>query len=123
MSAPTGGGFPKAARLRRRREYLALGRTGRRSQTAHFIVIAHPRDGTTRLGVTVSRKVGGAVTRNRVKRRVREVFRQHPQRLLANHDLLVIAKPGAGDVGLREVARELTAAIVGRSKAPPRWRV
>jgi ribonuclease P protein component len=122
MSAPTGGGFPKAARLRCRREYLALGRTGRRSHSAHFIVLAQPREGVTRLGVTVSRKVGGAVTRNRVKRRVREVFRRHPERLLAGHDLLVIAKPGAGDLPICGVVRELTAAVVGRSKAAPRQR-
>lgn len=123
MSDCRGGGFPKAARLRRRREYLTLGRTGRKSQTAHFTVLVSPCNGMSRLGITVSRKVGGAVTRNRVKRRVREVFRLHPQRLLASHDLLVIAKPGAGDLPLREIAGELTAAVAGRAKAPPRRRV
>ena len=119
MSTPAGAGFPKAARLRRRREYLTLGRTGRKIRTAHFIVLVRPHDGATRLGITVSSKVGGAVTRNRVKRRVREVFRQHPQRLLAGHDLLVIARPGAGDLPLREVARELTSAVTSRPKALP----
>ncbi len=115
MTAPTGEGFPKAARLRRRGEFLALARTGRRHHSAHFVVLAQPRAGRARLGVTVSRKIGDAVTRNRVKRRVREVFRRHPQHLVSGHDLIVIAKAGAGDVALEEVARELEGALAQRS--------
>ena len=111
MTTPHGEGFPKAARVRRRWEYLALGRRGRRRHAAHFVVLAAPRSGSSRLGVTVSRKVGGAVVRNRVKRRVRELFRRHPMRLLAGHDVVVIAKPGAGDLASVEIARELTAAF------------
>jgi ribonuclease P protein component len=106
-----GEGFPKAARVCRRREYLALGRTGRRRHAPHFVILTEPRVGSSRLGVTVSRKVGGAVVRNRVKRRIREVFRRDPRRLLPGHDVIVIAKPGAGELDASELRREITEAL------------
>jgi len=118
MSAPEGEGFPKAVRVRCRREYLALGRTGRRCHAMHFTVLARPHPGWSRLGVTVSRKIGGAVTRNRVKRRIREAFRRHPQHLLPDHDLVVIAKPGAEDLPLGEIVRELSAVLAPRPSVP-----
>jgi len=114
MTEPAGEGFPKAARVRRRREYLALGRTARRRHTPHFVILGEPRTGGSRLGVTVSKKVGGAVVRNAVKRRLREIFRRDRQRLLSDHDLVIIAKPGAGTLSYAEIARELTAAVAQR---------
>jgi ribonuclease P protein component len=119
---PTGEGFPRVARIRRRREFLALGRVGERNQSAHFIVLTRPRDGESRLGVTVSRKVGGAVVRNRIKRRVREVFRRDPERLMPRHDLVVIARAGAGTVPQGEVREELRAACKPRRSRPARPR-
>jgi ribonuclease P protein component len=119
---PTREGFPKVARIRRRREFLALGRVGERNQSAHFIVLTRPHDGESRLGVTVSRKVGGAVVRNRIKRRVREVFRRDPERLMPRHDLVVIARAGAGVVPLDDVRRELRAASKPRRARPARPR-
>jgi ribonuclease P protein component len=110
MTVP-GEGFPKAARVRRRREYLAIGRSGRRCATPHFVVVSQPRPAGSRLGITVSRKVGGAITRNYVKRCVREIFRRDEARLWPQHDLVVIAKPGAGELVCDEIARELRAAI------------
>ena len=123
MTAPIGEGFPKVARIRRRREFLALGRTSERYHCAHFTVLAHPRaDAKSRLGVTVSRKVGGAVTRNRVKRCIREAFRRHPRRLLEGHELVVIAKPGAGSLPCREIAEEIAAVLSGRRSRRPHRR-
>lgn len=120
MTAPAGEGFPKAARVRRRREYLALARTARRRHTSHFVVLCEASVGTTRLGITVSRKVGGAVVRNRVKRRVRELFRRDPMRLMPEHDVIVIAKPGAGELGFDELARELVDATSVGPERPRR---
>lgn len=120
MTARTGQGFPKAARIRRRREFLSLGRTGDRRRTESFIFLSHPATGGARLGLTVSRKVGSAVVRNRLKRRIREVFRRHPDRSRFQNDVVAIAKVGAGTLTLDDVRREFAAAV-GRP-APGRRR-
>lgn len=62
-----------------------------------------------RIGLTVSRRVGNAVLRNRIKRRVREWFRMHREELPRGVDLVVIARRGAAELG----SRELTACLSG----------
>ncbi len=66
--------------------------------------------GEPRLGVTVSRRVGGAVVRSRVKRRIREWFRRERSRLPQSRDLVVIARPPAAGLGQGATDRELGAA-------------
>ncbi len=69
-----------------------------------------------RIGLTVSRRVGGAVLRNRIKRRIREWFRTHRELLPSGVDLVVIARRGAGELDSREVAAclsELVAEVSG----------
>lgn len=61
----------------------------------------------TRIGVTVSRKVGGAVQRNRVKRWVREYFRLNRTELQPSSDIVVIARAGADKLSFKDVEREL----------------
>ena len=85
---------------------------GSRRASRYFILLAVLREGDSeaagaRLGVTVSRKVGGAVVRNRVKRRVREWFRRERSRLEERADLVVIARPPAAELPGQGVAREL----------------
>jgi ribonuclease P protein component len=62
-----------------------------------------------RLGLVVSKQVGNAVVRNRVKRRVREWFRIHRWELPAQTDLVVVARSGAGGIPTRELWAELMA--------------
>ena len=62
--------------------------------------------GYCRLGMAVSRKVGGAVRRNRVKRRLRELFRQHRARLEPPMDLVINARPTIADRSLRQLEAE-----------------
>jgi ribonuclease P protein component len=104
--------YPKQARIRRRGEFLALQRQGRRRHTTHLVVIRRPGAGVvSRLGVTVSSRVGNAVVRNRVKRMLRELFRQCRAELVPAEDVLVIAKPGAGTLTHAQVATEFSQAV------------
>lgn len=103
-----GNSFPPAWRLHCRNEFDLVWKGGRKRQAAHFLVIVMQRPcGPTRLGLTVSRKIGGAVARNRVKRMLREFFRLSYNRLPASVDLVVVAKKGAAELSFEEVATEL----------------
>ena len=87
--------FPRAMRLRSRSEFQALNRTGLRLRLADLIIRYQPTDrGHPRFGLTVSRRVGNAVCRNRVKRRLRDVIRHH-QSSVGSFDVVIIAKPSA----------------------------
>ncbi len=90
---------------------------GRRFFSPSFILYANPNSGPhTRLGITVTRKIGNAVTRNRFKRLVREAFRLHPEWFDRPVDLLVIVKRGRSPEGLGQVVRELQE-VLGRCLA------
>ena len=86
----------------RRADFLRATRDGRRVVTEYFLVFVLDRrdEGQTRLGITVTRKVGRAVQRNRIKRLVREWFRGRRDRM-GSCDLVVIAKQGF-PAGLRQ---------------------
>ena len=100
--------YPQAVRIRRRREFLALQRDGRRRHSPHFVVIRRTSScAASRLGVTVSARIGNSVIRNRVKRLVREVFRRRRADLVPPSDVLVIAKPGASALTYAQAATEL----------------
>lgn len=106
--SPHGEKFPKSARLRKRPEFLKLSRAGRKQQSANFVVISKPNDRTeTRLGITVSGKVGNSVVRNRIKRQVREFFRRQRAELAPGRDLLVIARSGAAQLPAQAIRAEL----------------
>jgi ribonuclease P protein component len=121
LSSPGGGlsqRFPARYRLRKRHEFLALQREGRRETVGHFTVITrlkqHP---PSRLGITTSRKVGGAPTRNRIRRLVREFFRRQRAELTPPRDVLVIARPTAAGIGYADVDHELSLALRLRAHA------
>ena len=92
-------GFPPQARIRRRSEYLALQRRARRFHTRDFVLLYRP-GGTdrSRVGITVSRRVGPAVVRNRIKRWVREFARKNAGSLSGNWDVVVIARSSAARI-------------------------
>jgi ribonuclease P protein component len=76
------------------------------------VVIHRPAAGAmSRFGVTVSARVGNAVVRNRVKRVMREVFRQQRARLHPPLDIVVIAKPGADTLTYAQAAKEFARAL------------
>ena len=85
--------FPKAERLLKRADFLRLSVSGKKIQTRFFI--AAVLDGTkenNRIGITVSKRVGKAVERNRIKRLVREYYRHRRKTLSGNRDINIIAR-------------------------------
>jgi ribonuclease P protein component len=104
-----GEGFPRARRVRKRAEYLAIQGGGRRFSGDHYMLFARRagEPGPARLGITVSRKVGGAVLRNKVKRWVRESCRRMQAELPTGVDLVIVARPSAARAGYGPTAAEL----------------
>jgi ribonuclease P protein component len=100
----------------RRADFERATGAGRRLATRHFLVFVRERGdgGSTRLGITVTRKVGNAVRRNRIKRLVREWFRARTAELGAC-DLVVVARRDIGPrLALRDVRADLDAALGSR---------
>jgi ribonuclease P protein component len=86
--------FPKNRRVRKRSEFLRIQETGSRVTLPSAIVLLAARsdDGPPRLGITVTRKFGNAVARNRAKRLFRELFRRASALLPSCVDFVVIPK-------------------------------
>jgi ribonuclease P protein component len=102
--------LPKAARLRRRREFVEVQQRGRRLYSGDVLVLALESGAARpRIGITVSSRVGNAVERNRVKRWVREAWRAMRTDLPAV-DLVVIARSSAKGMGLSGARRALEGA-------------
>jgi ribonuclease P protein component len=118
----TGGRGPKRRRLSRSAEFERVYRQGR-SKANRFLVLyafprerdpARPEDDGPRLGLSVGRRVGGAVDRTRVKRVLREAFWEEAPRLPAGSDYVVVARPESlalaerdGTAGVRAALAEL----------------
>ncbi len=111
--------FPKTYRLLRRSEFRRVYDQGQRHRaplgTVFFLPNGLPH---SRLGVTVPVRIGRAVVRNRLKRRVREVFRLHRSQLPAGWDILVNPREAVARVPFQTLQRELLRLFP--SQPPPR---
>ena len=105
--------FRRHERLQFRKDFQLALRHGSRRQTQNFTIILWPNAMQfSRLGITVSKKVGNAVKRNRVKRCLREFFRLHKHKLPPSHDLVIVAKREAATLDYHDVREELAAVLI-----------
>lgn len=100
--------FPKEVRLRRRSEFLKVQDKGFKITADCLLCLVLPNgraDGLTRLGLTVSTKVGPSVTRNRIRRRLRELFRVRKDSLPRALDMVFIARNSAAEADFARLSR------------------
>ena len=116
--------LPRDERLRHRREFLNCYRQGRRRHGSLLILYAYPNAlPYPRLGITASRKVGGAVLRHRLKRRIKEVYRRWSGRSgLPAMDLVVHVKREAREADFPALRRDLERLLRGVTRDPGRGR-
>jgi len=102
------GFFGRENRISKRVDFWKDRGRRKRFDTEHFMVILRKNNkDVKRLGLVVGKKVGGAVSRNRIKRLVREFFRVNKENMPESSDLIVLAKENIDIKGYREVFEEL----------------
>lgn len=107
--SPLGCTFPKAERIRKRPDFIRIQSEGRKVVTKHLLAFyLFATEGLPRLGITASRKVGGSVERNRIKRLLREAFRHGKHELPVGLLLVLVAKPHAKSATFFDLCNELT---------------
>jgi ribonuclease P protein component len=112
----------KLTRLTDSPEFERVYRQGTAYRGRLFSVYAFPNEiGTPRLGLSVSKKVGNAVTRNAVRRRLREVFHSTIGRIPGSLDLVVSARPPASEATFEELGQEFLRAL-GKIDGPDKRR-
>ena len=100
--------FKRKEIIRNRSEFITIYIKGVKKESKHFRISILPNNlQWSRLGLTVSKKIGKAVQRNYVKRRLREYFRLHKTYLPGSCDMVFTAKPGAVKLKYSDICREL----------------
>jgi ribonuclease P protein component len=106
---------PKRRRLSRSGEFDRVYRDGSSNATRYLVLYSFPRKeddpGEIRLGVSASRKIGGAVERNRVKRVLREAFWSLADRLPDGYDFVIVARPELAGLVERDGAAGVAASL------------
>ncbi|MDR3207028.1 MAG: ribonuclease P protein component [Oscillospiraceae bacterium] len=107
--------------LRENRDFRRLYARGRTTAGGLLAVYVRPnRTGGNRLGLTVSGKLGGAVVRNRVRRRLKEAYRLREASLLSGFDLVVVARSRAVTASYWELDRELARLLARMGVSRPK---
>jgi len=100
--------FKKKDKILKRREFLQLKKCGKKIQDSNFLVIySNGRFEKNRIGITVSKRTGNAVKRNKIKRLIRENFRMNRDKIAEFMDINVIAKKKAGKISADMVFKSL----------------
>jgi len=119
LTEPSTRCFGAADRLKASADFVRIQRNGARWQSEHFVLygLTAPEFGRAKLGIAVSRRIGNAVVRNRLKRRLRECFRLELRPImLPETALVVIARAGAGGLATPTIKAELAAATLSLSR-------
>ena len=96
--------FPRRQRICRKRDFEQAFAEGRRRSGRDMLVVIRPNaTDESRLGLAVGRKVGNAIVRNRLKRRLREIFRRNRDRLPESVDLVVVLRPSAAELSFDDL--------------------
>lgn len=105
--------FPPSLRLRKSEEFLDVQRRAAKLYTKHFLILVAPaKSDSSRLGITVTKKIDKrAVARNKIKRRVRAIFRLNRHLLRENFDIIIIARKNATEIDYGDMAREILGAL------------
>ncbi len=115
MSAaqPARLGLGRRARIKQGRDFLRVRQAGERAVKGCLIAnwLRLPAEARSRLGVVVSKKVGNSVVRSRVKRLLRESYRQHQHELTQPLDLVLVARPSIAEKDFVSVERDLMATL------------
>ncbi len=113
----SGEGFTD--KLRRRREFDAVYSSGFKVPARQFVLFILPNTlGHSRLGMTLGRRIGKAVSRNRTRRRLREIFRRQSTELGA-FDIVIHGRPGIAECGLAELEGEF---LEGIARFRKKWK-
>ncbi len=118
----------KRRRLSRSGEFDRVYKDGTSSANRHLVLYSFPRSDDNndhvRLGVSASRKVGGAVERNKAKRALREAFWRESDHLPAGHDFVLVARSGLSELideqggdGVRRSVAEVVAGLPSRKRS------
>jgi ribonuclease P protein component len=100
--------YRKADRLLRRKQYLKLNALGRPIHSNYFIVLTAPnKQECSRIGITVSKRVGNAVARNRIKRQIREVYRHQKENFPQSLDIHIIVKSNVSGLDSDELRHQI----------------
>lgn len=104
--------MPALPMLRRRADFEAIGRHGTARSTPLLVLRSlRTERNETRVGLSTPRTLGGAVQRNRVRRRLRELVRARRERIGPGWDLLLIARPAAGSATYAELEAAIDALL------------
>lgn len=100
-------------RLAKREDFSKVYRLGKSAANSQFVVYAmtNSRTEKIRVGVSASKKLGGAVVRNRLRRMIKEIVRHHVDRLVPGHDLIVIVRKPAVGLAYKEMEKSLLHAM------------
>ena len=106
--SPAGLTFPREARLVRKGDFDRVYQAGKRFSSGHFTVFVRRNElALNRFGFSIKKALGGAVVRNRIRRRLREMVRCHRQEISAGWDIVIHPKGSVGEAPFVAITEDL----------------